>query len=135
MYFSAAAITAVVAFAQTAFAGPVPAADKVAARQDPHELDFRTFGVSGCHDENQGVYNLELSSNNQCLQFVDPIGSLTVTDNLCTRESCYPPIILQIFVPNSVVTVFADDACSVSPVVVPTNICQNGAWKSYKMTC
>ena len=93
MYFSAAAITAALAFAQTAVAGPVPAAapatEKVAARYDPHELDFRTFGVSGCSAENQGVYTLELSSANQCLQFVDPIGSLTVTDNLCTRES--PP--------------------------------------------
>ncbi|KAL1901018.1 hypothetical protein Sste5346_002083 [Sporothrix stenoceras] len=119
MYFSAAALATALAFAQTAFAGPVPAAgaDKVAARQDPHELDFRTFGVSGCHDENQGVYTLELSSNNQCLQFVDPIGSLTVADNKCT------------------LTLYADAGCSVSPVVVPTNVCQNGVWQSYKMTC
>lgn len=97
MYFSAAAITTALAFAQSAMAGPVPAAapatDKVAVRADPHELDFRTFGVSGCHDENQGVYTLELSSANQCLQFYDPIGSLTVTDNLCTRESSPAPLL------------------------------------------
>lgn len=102
MYFSAAAVATALAFAQTAFAGPVPAAAPapapaaagankvVAARQDPHELDFRTFGVSGCHDENQGVYTLELSSSGQCLQFADPIGSLTVTDNLCTCKFSEP---------------------------------------------
>ncbi|ERT01704.1 hypothetical protein HMPREF1624_02958 [Sporothrix schenckii ATCC 58251] len=115
MYFSAAAIAAALAFAQTALAAPV--SDKVAARSDPHELDFRTFGVEGCHDENQGVYTLELSSNHICQQFVDPIGSLIASDNLCT------------------LTIYADTDCSVSPVVVPTNVCQNGVWQSYKMDC
>ncbi|CAK7229669.1 hypothetical protein SBRCBS47491_007329 [Sporothrix bragantina] len=115
MYFSTSAITvAALAFAQTAFAAP---AAGVSARQDPHELDFRTFGVEGCSAENQGVYTLELSQSNICYQFVDPIGSMISTDNLCT------------------LTIYDDDACTESPVVVPTNICQNGNWKSYKMTC
>ncbi|KJR88939.1 uncharacterized protein SPSK_08109 [Sporothrix schenckii 1099-18] len=135
MYFSAAAIAAALAFAQTALAAPV--SDKVAARSDPHELDFRTFGVEGCHDENQGVYTLELSSNHICQQFVDPIGSLIASDNLCTRMSpCLDPTWYDLkSTANGLVTIYADTDCSVSPVVVPTNVCQNGVWQSYKMDC
>ncbi|CAK7227186.1 hypothetical protein SCUCBS95973_006458 [Sporothrix curviconia] len=115
MHFSTSTITvAALALAQAAFAAP--AAD-VSARNDPHELDFRTFGAEGCSAENQGVYTLELSQASTCSKFADAIGSLIVTDNLCT------------------LTVYNDDACTSGPVVVPTSICQNGAWQSYRMTC
>ncbi|CAK7232617.1 hypothetical protein SEUCBS140593_008321 [Sporothrix eucalyptigena] len=114
MYFSTAAIAATLAFAQTGLAAP--ATEKV-SRNDPHELDFRTFGASGCSAENQGVYTLELSSSGVCSQFVDPIGSLLVGDNLCT------------------LTIYSDAECSENPVVAPTGVCQNGQWLSYKMTC
>ncbi|CAK7273526.1 hypothetical protein SEPCBS119000_005703 [Sporothrix epigloea] len=114
MFFASLVAAIALAVIQRACAAPIL---DVCGRNDPHELDIRTFGVEGCQDENQGVYTLELSQSNVCYTFVDPIGSLTVADNLCT------------------LTIYDDDACTEAPVVVPTNICQNGTWKSYKMTC
>ncbi|CAK7266690.1 hypothetical protein SEPCBS57363_002217 [Sporothrix epigloea] len=113
LYLPALAAAALIA-TQTASAAPIADVCRV---DDPHELDFRTFGVEGCLEENQGVYTLERSQSNVCYTFVDPIGSLTVADNLCT------------------LTVYDDDACAEAPIVVPTDICQNGTWASYKMTC
>ena len=84
MFWSTSSLAAAaLAFAQTALAAP--AAD-IAVRNDPHKLDFRTFGTGGCFAENQGVYTLVLSQAGVCHQFVEPIGSLLVADNLCTRE-------------------------------------------------
>ncbi len=51
-------------------------------RNDPHRLDFRTFGAAGCNAQNQGVYTLLQSDNALCKQFlVDlTIGSAYLTD-------------------------------------------------------
>jgi hypothetical protein len=49
-------------------------------RQDPHEGDFRTFGVAGCKDDNQGVYTVTQSGLGKCTPFVQNVGSISVTD-------------------------------------------------------
>ncbi len=84
-------IVAGLALLPAAFAGPVPASGAplhaLAARSDPHKLDFRTFGASGCSAKNQGVYTLLQSDAGACRPFAEPIGSLLVGDNLCTCQS------------------------------------------------
>ncbi|OAA67929.1 hypothetical protein SPI_00124 [Niveomyces insectorum RCEF 264] len=123
MQFSlAAAAVAVLVAASTTMAGPIPAPDAhapavLSSRNDPHEADFRTFGAPGCSAENQGIYTLTLSNTDQCQPFADPIGSVLVVDNLCT------------------LTVYDDAACSQASKVLPTKACQDGTWKSYKLTC
>ncbi|EPE10902.1 hypothetical protein F503_05997 [Ophiostoma piceae UAMH 11346] len=113
MQFTAAAVAAL-AFVQAAVAAPSTA--PVAIR-DAHELDFRSFGVEGCHDDNQGVWTLTESANTRCTRFTEAVGSILVADNLCT------------------LTFYTDAECSVGGVVAPTNVCQNGAWQSFQMIC
>ncbi|EFX04671.1 hypothetical protein CMQ_1599 [Grosmannia clavigera kw1407] len=126
MYFSTVATIAALVLSKLTAGSPIPfstagqdTTTAPLARQaaDPHEADFRTFGVSGCLDENQGVYTLEKSSDGECLPFVDPIGSLLVADDLCT------------------LTLYSDAECTESPVVAPVGVCQNGTWQSYTLTC
>lgn len=98
MFFSTIATVAALALANIVSGTPVPGAAPVPypvkdsarlARQtgDTHEADFRTFGVSGCYDENQGVYTLLKSNAYQCYQLVEPIGSLLLLDSSCTCMS------------------------------------------------
>lgn len=59
-------------------------------RQDPHIVDFRTYGAPGCSAENQGVYTYTQSDLNTCRTFADAtIGSLFVIDitDKCSGES------------------------------------------------
>lgn len=52
------------------------------ARSDPHIVDFRTFGATGCSEENQGVYTYVKSDLDKCFQFseTDVVESLFVSD-------------------------------------------------------
>lgn len=58
-------------------------------QDDPHIVDFRTFGVAGCLEENQGVYTYLQSDEDICHTFADSeIGSiftLDITDG-CFRK-------------------------------------------------
>lgn len=62
-------------------------------QSDPHIVDFRTYGVAGCSDENQGVYTYLQSDENICRTFVDStVGSiftLDITDG-CSRKRSPP---------------------------------------------
>ncbi len=78
------AVVAALAFAQAAVAAPSSAPVVV---RDAHKLDFRSFGVAGCFDENQGVWTLTESANTRCTRFTEAVGSILVADNLCTCES------------------------------------------------
>ncbi|CAN8099043.1 unnamed protein product [Discula destructiva] len=50
-------------------------------RQDPHIVDFRTFGAPGCFEENQGIYTYLQSDLDKCKNFADAtIGSIFVGD-------------------------------------------------------
>lgn len=50
-------------------------------QSDPHIVDFRTYGVAGCLDENQGVYTYLQSDENICRTFADSqIGSIFTLD-------------------------------------------------------
>lgn len=61
-------------------------------QSDPHIVDFRTYGVAGCLDENQGVYTYLQSDENICRNFADSqIGSIFTLDitHGCFRK-CWP---------------------------------------------
>lgn len=50
-------------------------------RQDPHIVDFRTFGQPGCSADNQGVYTYTQSMLNTCHSFADlTVESIFVAD-------------------------------------------------------
>lgn len=55
-----------------------------AARDDPHIVDFRTYGAPGCFEANQGVYTYTQSNLDICYQFgihgEEPVGSIFVVD-------------------------------------------------------
>ena len=83
MQFTAAAVAAL-ALVQAAVAAPSTAP---IATRDAHKLDFRSFGVSGCLDDNQGIWTLTESANTRCTRFTEAVGSILVVDSLCTCES------------------------------------------------
>lgn len=61
-------------------------------QNDPHIVDFRTYGAPGCFAENQGVYTYEQSDLDVCRTFVDAtIGSIFAGDIVdgCSREFSY----------------------------------------------
>src|ERR1700761_4206512 len=61
--------------------GASAASKSLRSRQDdPHVGDFRTFGVAGCFDDNQGVYTQLQSDVGVCHTFAEPVGSLDVAD-------------------------------------------------------
>lgn len=51
-------------------------------QNDPHIVDFRTFGLPGCYEQNQGVYTYLQSDLGTCFPFstTDVVESLFVTD-------------------------------------------------------
>lgn len=62
-------------------------------QNDPHVVDFRTFGLPGCDEQNQGVYTYLQSDLGTCFPFstTDVVESLFVTDiNAgCSGEFCW----------------------------------------------
>lgn len=72
----------------------------IQARQDPHIVDFRTFGLPGCFEQNQGVYTYLQSDLDKCFQFstTDIVESLFVTDindGCAGKSSSTPPLTHQ----------------------------------------
>lgn len=51
-------------------------------QSDPHVVDFRTFGLPGCDEQNQGVYTYLQSDLGTCFPFstTDVVESIFVTD-------------------------------------------------------
>lgn len=80
MHFPPTSVSVALLFASSALAAAV-------TRNDPHQADFRTFGVAGCSEDNQGVYTLTHANVGTCKPFTAPIGSMSVTNNLCKRKS------------------------------------------------
>lgn len=75
----------------------------IQTRNDPHIVDFRTYGLPGCFEQNQGVYTYTQSQLNQCYQFstVNIVESLFVLDindgcsgKSTTQPSCCPSTIV-----------------------------------------
>lgn len=64
-------------------------------RQDPHIVDFRTFGQPGCSEDNQGIYTYTKSQLDTCYPFsssltVESIYVGDITDG-CSRKPATTP--------------------------------------------
>ncbi|TPX09129.1 uncharacterized protein E0L32_001608 [Thyridium curvatum] len=118
MHFPPTSVSVALLFASSALAAAV-------TRNDPHQADFRTFGVAGCSEDNQGVYTLTQSNVGTCKPFTAPIGSMSVTNNLCKQYRSNPRA--------RSVYVYDDEACSAGETELPVGSCQDGAWLSYKL--
>ncbi|KAJ4394273.1 hypothetical protein N0V93_003490 [Gnomoniopsis smithogilvyi] len=97
----------------------------VPRQSDPHIVDFRTYGVAGCFDENQGVYTYLQSDENICRTFVDSqIGSIFTLD---ITDGCF-------------LYAYTDTACTEDQITVPVGIenCYNSTaagLSSYEIVC
>lgn len=94
-------------------------------QSDPHVVDFRTFGLPGCDEQNQGVYTYLQSDLGTCFPFstTDVVESIFVTD---INAGCS-------------VYAYTDANCTQNQVTVPVGIenCYDysAGLFSYKTVC
>lgn len=109
----------------------------VIPRQDIHIVDFRTFGLPGCYEQNQGVYTYTLSGTNICYDFADEtVESIFVADitDGYSRKSCpacrpSPPspgrtveMLASYVLTHISVLAYTGSACSGTSITVPVGI-------------
>ncbi|KAK7745419.1 hypothetical protein SLS53_002916 [Cytospora paraplurivora] len=94
----------------------------VIPRQDPHIVDFRTYGLPGCYEQNQGVYTYTLSQTNICYEFVDETVESIFVNDISDGYS---------------LLAYTGSACSENQITVPVGIAncydQADGLQSYKI--
>ncbi|KAL1865136.1 hypothetical protein VTK73DRAFT_5461 [Phialemonium thermophilum] len=101
------------------------AAAAAVPRQDPHIADFRSFGLPGCAQDNQGVWTFTQSQLTGCQTFASfgdaDVQSLLVGD---ISDGCS-------------LKLYTDDACSEDELQAASGSCQSQAdgFKSFLLSC